>query len=269
MTHPIFEPLELGRLHLRNRVIKAATYEGMIVSGLPSGALVRHHVELARGGVGMTTVAYCAVSNDGRTFSNQLVMRDDAVAPLRVLTDSVHREGAAVMLQIGHCGGFSKNEELGIRGPKGPSFGFNAYGALKAMPFARAMTEADIDRTTEDFVRATRCAFAAGFDAVEVHLGHGYLLSQFLSPHRNHRTDGYGGSLENRMRFPLRVIEEIRKELGPDAPLFAKINLDDGVRDGLHIDEAVTVARHLETAGVTAMVLSGGLVSQRALPSAR
>ena len=264
-SHPAFEPLQLGRLRLRNRILKSATYEGMVVNGLPSELLKRHHVELARGGVAMTTVAYCAISAEGRTFSNQMVMRKETVEPLRAVTDAVHREGAAVMLQLGHCGGFSKNEELGRRGPLGPSFGFNAYGALKGMPFTRAMGPADLERTREDFVRAARCAFEAGFDAVEVHLGHGYLLSQFLSPHRNRRRDAYGGAVENRLRFPLEVMRAVRAALGPEAPVFAKMNLDDGVVGGLHVEEAIAVARALEAEGTTALVLSGGLVSHSAL----
>lgn len=265
LHHPIFEPITLGPLTLRNRVIKTATYEGMVHDGLPTEVLKRHHVELAKGGVGMTTVAYCSVSDEGRTFANQMVMRDDTVAPLRSITEGVHREGAAAMLQIGHCGGFSKNEGLGFRGPLGPSFGFNAYGALKGMPFARSMTEADLERTRGDFVRAARCAFEAGFDAIELHLGHGYLLSQFLSPHRNKRKDAYGGSAENRMRFPLETLGAIRDALGPSAPIFVKMNLDDGVDGGMHVEDAVVLAQHLETAGATALVLSGGLVSHSAL----
>jgi len=263
--HPIFEPYRIGQLALRNRVIKTATYEGMVHEGMPTEVLKRHHVELARGGVGMTTVAYCAVSPEGRTFANQMVMREPTIAPLRAITDAVHREGAAAMLQLGHCGGFSKNEELEGRGPLGPSFGFNAYGAFKGRPFAHAMTEADIEHTTDDFVMASRFAFGAGFDAIELHLGHGYLLSQFLSPHRNHRTDRYGGSLENRMRFPREVVRRVRAALGPNAPIFAKLNLDDGVRGGLHVEESVEVAKALENDGVSSLVLSGGLVSHSAL----
>lgn len=264
-TPSVFEPLSLGELKLRNRVIKTATYEGMVVDGMPSRVLERHHVELARGGVGMTTVAYCSVSPEGRTFANQMVMREHTVKPLRAITDAVHREGAAAMLQLGHCGGFSKNEELGFRGPLGPSLGFNAYGALKAMPLARSMDTADLARARDDFVNAARCAVEAGFDAIEVHLGHGYLLSQFLSPHRNKRRDQYGGSLENRMRYPLEIMARIRAALGPKFPVFAKLNLDDGVAGGLHVDECVQVARALEAAGTTALVLSGGLVSHSAL----
>jgi 2,4-dienoyl-CoA reductase-like NADH-dependent reductase (Old Yellow Enzyme family) len=263
--HPIFEPLVLGSLRLRNRIIKTATYEGMVVRGLPSRALLRHHVELAKGGVAMTTVAYCAVSPEGRTFAEQMVMGEATVRPLRVITDAVHAEGALAMLQLGHCGGFSKNEELGLRGPLGPSTGFNAYGALKGMPLTRGMNTDDLERTKGDFVRASRAAFGAGFDAIEVHLGHGYLLSQFLSPHRNKRTDGWGGSLDSRMRFPLEVVRAIRAAVGPERAVFVKMNLDDGVADGLHVDDAVQVARALESEGTTALVLSGGLVSHSAL----
>lgn len=265
MSHSVFEPFELGSLRLRNRIIKTATYEGMIVDGLPSESLVRHHAELARGGVGMTTVAYCAVSPQGRTFKNEMVMKESTVAPLRRLTRSVHAEGARAMLQLSHCGGFSKNEELGFAGPQGPSFGFNAYGALKGMPFTREMSPEEMARTRDDFRRAAARAFEAGFDAVELHLGHGYLLSQFLSPARNKRRDRYGGSLENRLRFPLEVVTAVREEVGREAPVFAKMNLDDGIARGLHVDEAVGCARALDGAGVSALVLSGGLVSHSAL----
>lgn len=261
----VFTPFTLGELTLRNRLVKTATYEGMVQGGRPTMRLFDHHVELARGGIGMTTVAYCAVSGEGRTFANQLVLDDENVRRLRSLTDAVHREGAAASLQLGHCGGFSKNEELGMKGPLGPSRVFNAYGALKGMPLARAMTVEDIARTTEDFVRAVVRAREAGFDAVEVHLGHGYLLSQFLSPHRNKRSDAYGGSLENRARFPLEVIRAIRAAVPAGFPVLVKLNLDDGVDGGLHVDESVQVAAWLEDAGASGLVLSGGLVSHSAL----
>ncbi len=264
MAHPAFDPINIGTLTLRNRIIKTATYEGMVVDGLPSDVLVRHHSELARGGVAMTTVAYCAVSDEGRTFRNQMVMRESTVGPLRLLTRAVHAEGGRAMLQLAHSGGFSKNEELRPKGPLGPSLAFNAYGAFKGMPVTRPMTKSDIDRTVEDFRRAAARAFDAGFDAVEVHLGHGYLLSQFLSPALNRRSDEYGGPLENRLRFPLEVIAAVRRKLGAEVPVFAKLNLDDGIRRGLHVEEAVRCAQALEGAGISAIVLSGGLVSRSA-----
>jgi 2,4-dienoyl-CoA reductase-like NADH-dependent reductase (Old Yellow Enzyme family) len=261
----VFAPFTLGQLALRNRVIKTATYEGMVVDGLPSASLVRHHVELARGGVGMTTVAYCAVSPDGRTFENQMVMDARTVPHLRVLTDAVHREGARVMLQLGHAGGFSKNAALrGRRGPLGPSFGLNPYGVMKGIPFTFAMTASDIATVVDDFVRSAVLAREAGFDAVELHAGHGYLLSQFASPHRNRRTDEYGGTREKRMRFACEVVRRVREALAPDTAVFVKMNLDDGVSGGMHADDAVEHARMLESAGADALVLSGGLVSHSA-----
>ena len=262
----IFTPFSLGPLKLKNRIVKTATYEGMVVDGLPTRQLVRHHVELARGGVAMTTVAYCAVSKDGRTFENQVVMDDGAVRHLRALSDAVHAAGAAVSLQLGHAGGFSKNAGLRFRrGPLGPSAGLNFYGVLKGLPFAFGMDASEREQAAADFERASLKAREAGFDAVELHLGHGYLLSQFLSPFRNKRTDAYGGSLENRLRFPLEVVRRVRRALGPDYPVLAKINLDDGVKDGLHVAEAAEVARALEAEGVTALVLSGGLVTHSAM----
>jgi 2,4-dienoyl-CoA reductase-like NADH-dependent reductase (Old Yellow Enzyme family) len=261
----VFTPMTLGPLALRNRVIKTATYEGMVIDGLPSASLVRHHVELARGGVGMTTVAYCAVSPDGRTFENQMVMDERTVPHLRALTDAVHQEGARVMLQLGHAGGFSKNAALrGRRGPLGPSFGLNPYGVMKGIPFTYPMSARDIEATIADFVRSAVLAREAGFDAVELHAGHGYLLSQFASPHRNKRTDAYGGTREKRMRFACEVVRRVREALHVDTAVFVKMNLDDGVAGGMHADDAVEHARMLEARGADALVLSGGLVSHSA-----
>lgn len=261
----VLSPFTLGPLTLRNRVLKTATYEGMVTGGLAAATLLRHHRELAAGGVGMTTVAYCAVSELGRTFEAQLVMSRAALAPFRALTDAVHAEGAAASLQLGHAGGFTKDATRKQHGgPRGPSSGMNAYGLMKGMPRIRAMTESDMARTASDFAEAASMARDAGFDAVELHLGHGYLLSQFLSPFLNRRRDAYGGALENRLRFPLRVLEAVRARLGPSYPILCKTNLDDGVRGGLHVEESARIAKVLEGAGASALVLSGGLVSHSA-----
>jgi len=263
MPHDAFAPARLGDLALRNRIVKTATYEGMSPGGVPDARLLAHHRELARGGVGMTTVAYCAVSPDGRTFADQLHVHEAARAPLRRLTDAVHAEGAAAALQLGHCGFFSKNRErtTGPR-PLGPSFTWNVYGLMAGVPFAGAMGERDIEAIVADFAHASAWARELGFDAVELHLGHGYLLSQFLSPATNRRRDRYGGSLENRLRFPLEVVRRVRAAVGADFPVLAKTNLTDGFRGGLAVDEAVEVARALEREGVDALVLSGGFTSR-------
>jgi len=258
----VFTPGRLGGVELRNRVIKTATYEGMCPGGFPSDALVEHHRQLAAGGVGMTTVAYCAVSPNGRTFSEQMYMRGEIIPKLRELTSTVHQAGSAVSLQLGHCGYFSRNKEIPGRRPLGPSFALNEYGLMSGMPFARAMSESDIATVIDEFGHATEGALGAGFDAVELHLGHGYLLSQFLSQAINRRRDRWGGSLDNRMRLPLAVVQRVREVVGRDFPILAKTNLRDGFRGGLELDDAIGVARGLEAAGIDGIVLSGGFTSK-------
>jgi 2,4-dienoyl-CoA reductase-like NADH-dependent reductase (Old Yellow Enzyme family) len=259
-----FTPFRLAGLELRNRIIKSATFEGMSPGGRAGEALVEHHAALARGGVGMTTVAYAAVESAGRTFGEQLLVDDDQVERLRPLTTAVHQHGAAVSLQLAHCGGFSKYRAKGDRGPAGPSHAFNAYGSLAGLPWTRAMSEADIAAVVTAFADAAGRAKQAGFDAVELHLGHGYLLSQFLSPAINHRTDAWGGSLVNRMRLPIAVVQAVRERVGESFPILCKTNLDDGFSGGLEIGEAVEIAKALEAEGVDALVLSAGFVSRSA-----
>ena len=259
----VFEPAILGPLTLRNRVLKAATYEGMSPHGLPQPALIDFHRRLARGGVGLTTLAYCAVSPSGRTFEGQLWLQPEALGPLQELTRRVHGEGGKVSIQLSHAGFFSKLRGPDGRGPRGPSRVFNAYGASSGHPIAGEMSEADILEVVEDFARCAVVAVELGFDAIELHLGHGYLLSQFLSPAANKRADGWGGSLENRLRLPLAVVERVRKAVGTQVALLAKTNLDDGFEGGLTIEEGVAVAVALEASGaLDALVLSAGFTSK-------
>lgn len=253
-------PGAIGGLTLRNRFIKTATYEGMTPGGEVTDALVEHHAEFARRGVGLTTVAYGAVHPKGRTFSDQLLVTPDA--GLDRIARAVHAAGGAVSLQLAHCGGFSKNRAAGR--PMGPSFAINAYGLAYGLPFVRRMSDGDIAEATAAYAAAAATARDAGFDAVELHCGHGYLLSQFLSPRINRRRDGYGGDLAARLRFPLQVVRAIRERVGADYPLLAKTNLDDGVRGGSTLDDAVEIARALAGAGVDAIVPSGGLVQRSA-----
>ena len=257
-----FSPFRLAGLSLRNRIIKTATFEGMTPDGYVTESLVEHHRAVAAGGVAMTTVAYCAVAPDGRTFRDQLYLRPEVAAPLRRLTQAVHGHGAAASLQLGHCGAFCNNHDLVRERPLGPSRALNLLGALSGRVWADAMSEPEIEEVTAAFVRSARWAREAGFDAVELHLGHGYLLSQFLSPATNRRRDHFGGSLDNRARFPLAVVERVRAALPPQMPILAKINLRDGFRGGLEIEESIAVARALEARGADALVLSAGFVSK-------
>jgi 2,4-dienoyl-CoA reductase-like NADH-dependent reductase (Old Yellow Enzyme family) len=207
---------------------------------------------VAAGGVGLTTVAYCAVSPDGCGTPNELIVTPDAAPGLGRLADAVHAEGAAVSAQIGHAGAVAAGTG---RRAVSPSPVFSPL----AMRRTRAVTPDEITRIVGDFAAAARIVADAGFDAVEVHLGHGYLPSEFLSPRLNRRSDGWGGSLENRARFPRAIARAVREAVGDGVAVVAKVNMADGVRGGLWLDESVEVGRMLEADGaLDALVLSAG-----------
>lgn len=252
-----FSPATIGPLTLRNRFIKSGANEAMCIDGLPTQALVKHHRDLAAGGVGMTTVAYIAVSREGRTLPNQIWMRRDALPHLRALTDAVHAEGAAISAQITHGGSFVTGMHVKGR-TLSASSGLNIAGMLKGNLLQRAMNEDDMARVTAQFVDTARLAVEAGFDAVELHMGHGYLLNQFISPLSNRRKDQYGGGADNRVRFPARVLAAVKEAVGDRVAILAKINVADGVRRGADVEDAIVIARVLEEAGADMLVLSGG-----------
>lgn len=242
---------------MRNRTIRAAAFEGMCPGHAPSSELVAYHREVAEGGVGMTTVAYAAVEQSGLSFAHQLWLRPEVVPALRGLTDVVHAAGARASIQIGHCGDMAKAAVAG-GGAIAPSAHFNLYGPN----WARAMDLGDIERVVASFGRAVELARDAGFDAVEVHAGHGYLISQFLSPATNRRRDAYGGPLARRLRFMREVIARVKAAARGDIAVLVKMNLRDGFPGGMELDEAIEVARTLEQDGADALVLSGGFVSR-------
>ncbi|MFI6943262.1 NADH:flavin oxidoreductase [Streptomyces sp. NPDC050418] len=253
-TPDVLAPAEIGPVTLRNRIIKAATYEGLSHHARVTKDLVDFHVAYARGGVGMTTVAYCAVSKDGRTDRHQVYWSDEAMAGLRRLTDAVHDEGAAVSAQIGHAGPVADARANGS-----PALSPSRHFSGIARGWTRPATPEDIRRVTQAHARAARRAAEAGFDAVEVHLGHNYLASSFLSPRINRRTDAYGGSLENRARFAREVMRAVRDAVGGRIAILAKLNMDDGVPGGFWLDEAIPVAQWLEQDGtVDALELTAG-----------
>lgn len=252
-------PWMLGPLALRNRVIKSATNEGMAPGGVPTKALVKHHRAMAAGGVGLTTVAYCAVTPDGRTFPDQIVLDAATIPHLRALTAAVHAEGGAISAQVTHGGAFNFLPRLSTKYPFSASGGFNPAGALSGRLFKTAMTRADMDRMTADFVAAARTARDAGFDAVELHMGHGYLLSQFLSPVYNRRRDAYGGSAEARARYPAEVLRAVLQAVGSHMAVLCKISMFAGHPGGATVDDAIAAARALSAAGAHLIVLSAGM----------
>jgi 2,4-dienoyl-CoA reductase-like NADH-dependent reductase (Old Yellow Enzyme family) len=250
----IHQPGRLGPIELRNRIIKCATNEGLSRGGLITDELIEWHRRIAAGGVGMTTLAYCSVEAIGRTFKDQIWMRREALPGLRRFTDSIHAEGAAAAIQLGHAGWFASAKAIGGR-PVGPSTQFSPHG----QSISRAMDTDQMQKTEDAFVLAAKLAVDAGFDGIEVHVGHGYLLSQFLCPYNNRRKDEHGGSLENRARYPRRILNAIREAVGDRAAIWAKLNMEDGFADGLSLDHGIEVARMLEADdSVDALQLTGG-----------
>jgi 4,4'-dithiodibutanoate disulfide reductase len=249
-----FSPYQLGPVTLRNRIVKAATFEGVMPRGRVTDDLINFHTRVADGGAAMTTVAYCAVSPGGRVHRHTVVMNEDSLPGLQRLTAAVHERGAAVAAQLGHAGLVAD-----VRSNRTPSLAPSTRFSPVSMARVKGAGDAELDTVVADFTRATTVAAEAGFDSVEVHLGHGYLLSSFLSPNLNRRKDRYGGSIENRSQFPRRVLEAVRETAGDRMAVTAKLNMVDGVRKGLQLDESLQVAKLLEQDGhVDALQLTGG-----------
>lgn len=257
MNSKLFTPVKLGPLTLRNCTIRSAAFESMYPGNKPSEQLLDYHRSVAAGGVGMTTVAYAAVTRSGLSFDRQLWMRPEIVSGLRWLTDAVHVEGAAASIQLGNCGNMSHKSICGCL-PVGASSGFNLYSPT----FVRGLRADELPEMARAYGRAVCLARESGFDAVEIHVGHGYLISQFLSPATNHRKDIFGGSLENRMRFMDMVMDEVMTAAGNDMAVLVKMNMRDGFRGGMELEESLQVARRLQQLGAHALVLSGGFVSK-------
>lgn len=250
----VFSPGRLGPLTLRNRVIKGATNEGLSHRSLVTKELVEFHRAFAAGGVGMTTLAYCAVAPDGRTDPDQLQWTDESAPGMRALTAAVHDEGAAVSAQIGHAGPVADSRGNGYPSLS-PTTRFPDLGGR----ISRRARRSDLDRIVLAHARAARRAADVGFDAVEVHLGHSYLASAFLSPKINHRRDEYGGSLENRARFARDILRAVRDAVADRIAIIAKLNMSDGVRGGITLDEAVQTAQWIEQDGtVDALEMTAG-----------
>ena len=254
---PIFTPVRIGPVTLRNRTIRSAAFENMAYGNKPSQDLYDYHTAVARGGIGMTTLAYASVSRSGLSFDGQLWMREEIVPDLRRITDAIHAEGAKASIQLGHCGNMTHRATCGCT-PVGASTGFNLYSPT----FVRGLRREEIYALVEDFGNAVALARKAGFDCVEIHAGHGYLISQFLSPYTNHRHDEFGGSLENRMRFMQLVIRRVMEVAGDDLGVIVKVNMHDGFRRGMQTPECLEVAKELERLGVHALVLTAGFVSK-------
>ncbi len=240
MTDP-FSPARLGPITLRNRVIKAATSEGRSPHGMVTDDLIAFHRSFAEGGVGMTTVAYCCVSPEAASAPGQIVMNVAALPGLRKLTDAVHQAGAAISAQLGHAGVVAQRALTGVTAVA-PSRFINPT----SFAYCRAISTDEIRTVIKQFGSAAQVAVDAGFDAVELHFGHLYLPSSFLSPLINRRKDSYGGSIDNRSRLVREIAEHVRAVVNDQIAVIAKLDMDDGLPGSIWIDEALRAAQLLD-----------------------
>jgi len=251
----IFEPATIGGISLKNRIVRSATWEGMCdPRGAPTERLVSLYETLAEEGVGLILTGYAYVLPEGKQAPGKMAMDDDTRVPsLREMTRRVHAKGGKIAAQLVHAGGQASRRVSG-QSPVGPS----AVSLPHYEEEPRPLSVEGIGRVVEAFARAAARAKEAGFDGVQLHGAHGYLLGQFLSPLTNRREDGYGGTLADRARFPVEVVAAVKGAVGKEYPVWIKLNGEDFLDGGISLRESPESARLLERAGIDAIEVSGG-----------
>jgi 2,4-dienoyl-CoA reductase-like NADH-dependent reductase (Old Yellow Enzyme family) len=263
----IFEATSLSGIELENRLVRSATWEGLArADGTVTPPLVRIHEELADGGVGLIISSYMYVRQDGKQSPGQIGVHSDEMVPsLAELAQAVHGRNGKIVGQIVHCGGQADRRLCGGLHPVAPS-----AVADQGYPMSpRELTTSEIHELVESFADAARRLQKAGFDGVQLHGAHGYLLAQFLSPLRNRRTDEYGGSVENRARFALEVYRAVRSVVGPDFPVMIKLNANDFLDGSTTEEDSCVLAAALAAVGIDAIEVSGGTPGSGKLGAAR
>jgi 2,4-dienoyl-CoA reductase-like NADH-dependent reductase (Old Yellow Enzyme family) len=251
----IFEKTSINGMSLNNRLVRSATWEGMCeADGRPTERLASCYRDLASGGVGLIITGYTFIRPDGKQMPGKMGIHTDDFAPeMRRLVAAVHEQGGKICIQLVHAGGQTDARNAGGT-PLAPS-------AVKVEQYPgepHEMSHEDIREIVDAFGAAARRAKSYGFDAVQLHAAHGYLINQFLSPHTNRRADEYGGSVENRCRFLLEVCRRVRSEAGPAFPLLVKLNGSDNLAGGLDTGDAVFAAKLLDSEKIDAIEVSGG-----------
>ncbi|WP_370247838.1 NADH:flavin oxidoreductase [Nocardioides sp.] len=250
----VLAPAQLGPITLRNRTVKAATFEGAAPDGQVSDALIAYHRAVAEGGIGLTTVAYLAVAPEGRTHREQIVVSRATQPGLRRLAEEIHATGAKIAGQVGHAGPVANGRSNGVH-----ALAASRMPSPLSMQMVHSATEADLARVTGAYVTTARLLADAGFDVLELHMAHSYLISSFLAPGLNRRSDRWGGSLENRARLARQVARAVREEVGDAVAVTAKVSLSDGFKGGVTTEEGLAFAKLLEADGhLDALQLSGG-----------
>jgi 2,4-dienoyl-CoA reductase-like NADH-dependent reductase (Old Yellow Enzyme family) len=263
----LFEESAIGSMKLRNRLVRSATAEGLATDdGEVTDELIDFYSRLAKGGVGLIIVGFSYIAPNGKGAPKQLgIHHDRLILGLRKLVRACHNGGAKVAAQLVHAGAQTTPEIIGDEEPISPS-------GVEDPTFhsdPRQMTEEDIQSVISSFGAAARRAKDAGFDAIEIHGAHGYLLSAFLSPFTNRRTDDYGGSVENRGRVTTEVFQKVRQAVGPEYPVLIKINAQDHFPGGTTLEDSVPLAEDLSELGIDAIEVSGGLGASGSLNPSR
>lgn len=261
----LFTSGNIGKMEVKNRFVRSATWEGMATDeGAPTPKLIKTMADLAEGQVGLIITSHAYVNPEGQAGPWQLGIYEDAMVPgLKEMTEAVHEQGAKIAVQIAHAGAFGFRQLS-----PGPVRVVSDFEGVSKGPVSE-LTAEDIGSLAADFGKAAARAREAGFDAVQIHSAHGYLLSQFLSPYFNRRKDNYGGPIENRVKAHLQVYKAVRDAVGEDYPVFVKMNCSDFAEGGLEPGDSLKAARMLVDAGLDAVELSGGLLTSKKLSPSR
>jgi len=252
----LFSPIRIGKITIPNRIVRSATHEFMAEGdGCISDRQIKLYRSLAEGEVGLIITGHAYVSPDGKASPYQTAVYDDRFIPgLKKIVGSVQGHPSHIFLQISHAGRQTKEKLCGCT-PMSPSPVFEPV--FDVLP--KEMTQGDIERVISDFIMACARAEQAGFSGVQLHIAHGYLLSSFISPYTNRRTDEWGGNTKNRVKILIRIIQGIRKKISPDFPLIIKLNSTDFIPEGLNVEESIRIAQILEKQGVAGIEVSGGM----------
>lgn len=253
----LFSPKNIGSLEIKNRIVRSATYEGMATD---NGEITNRHLkmyeDLAKGGTGLIITGHAFVHSAGKVRNGMTGIHEDRTVPgLARLVDTVHKFGGRVAVQINHAGRQIDPKGLDSITPLAPSPVPDPISGTTP----KEMSEEEIEETIEAYGLAAGRGKEAGFDAIQIHGAHGYLVSEFISPYTNRRNDRWGGNLQNRMRFLMEVCRSVRKEVGSNYPVFIKLNSEDCLEGGLEVKESLAMAKELEKEGIDAIEVSGGM----------
>ncbi len=261
----LFESTSLAGMNLPNRFVRSATWEGLAATdGAVTPGLIDRIVELAKGGVGLIISSHTYISPEGQATPWQLgIYKDELIPGLKELTTEVHANGGRILLQLAHAGSYAE-ESLTGQPPLTVSTFSDPAGTER-----REITRNEIKKLIQSYTAAAKRAQEAGFDGIQIHSAHGYLLSQFLSPVFNKRQDEYGGSIADRARIHLEIYRSVRKAVGKNFPILIKMNCGDFVKNGLNIKESIQAAKLIASTGFDAIELSGGFIRTGKLSPSR